>query len=1090
MSPPEKPKGPVKPFLGENELSNELDAWDNMFDALHDGPAAGEGNEEVMAWPTPAAEPVVAQPSRVPEPELVQPEASRTLDDFHPELEEQMTLDRAIEEGATVDHEIMPRPSRPAAPAKFADTFDSDPGETDFSDVGGSGSPSALGAILGGPPQPASTRSATPIPAADEDEVYTSASRPNLVQGSTEAHLPEDPIAPPPVPVAPKRTGPAIIRRATPGAAPVNPFANVQRSPGGNDDEPSPFGETTRVADFGEIEAQRDHARNDARHKAPTAPPPFAFSPAEAQPHIDEDDYADIEIGADASPAADAPEVAAPRRTVAHVLRRPEKSTKPPPQQVRPASDPVIEVAEAAPVEPAGEDDFSDVAAAVGASDEPIGEMIPRRRPSTPRGAAVTEPGRRPRARTTTTSMPRSPRGESTSTSATRFATTSRSSTMPRSPTTTTCRPRPGSTCRACSRRRRPPTRARACCAQVHDAGDARAAATEPPAESTRPPALVDVYPRVKTPTSVPPLGLLRELGPEMEGREDDIIRDSADTLGGVGAPVPRSRPRLQTPMPFADEGAEVEPSIDLEAIQFPEQVQPLPTSQLDEEAAQLLEIYERELATIDEAATSAALRIEAGRLCERLGENDRARSHYDAALLADPRATAALRGLRRIARASGDLVEATRHLDAEIAVAGALERRPLGHYRIDLLLASGEHDLARVAVGEILDSAPSDVRGLLAHLELAFLDGRADEFGSGLEQLAHAVTDNELRAAAQSARGVLAAHQNDSASAATWFAAAAESDPASLGARLGAIRHAAAKQDGEGTAHAMLELARQVEVSDPVTAAALALRAQHWTTGETALAAAQLASQAMPADPLVTRIAAETAMATNDPGRGQRAAMAAWASNAWRRRPSARTPPRVPPSSIRHVAPSCGAPRSSSTPATITPPHNCEPRMSLPRRHSSRSMSIFPWPPTGNANVRACGQHSGSSVRASSMLRSKCCSRGTSITPPRSRSPRHSPRHLPPRGDGASVRACSPSSPPRRASSSIATSPSCGAHSRGKKPSARRRRPIRSITTRSSVRPSPRSKPGTECSSTRTGPRPPRMRPRSRSRTDSAIAT
>src|SRR5262249_7696254 len=269
----------------------------------------------------------------------------------------------------------------------------------------------------------------------------------------------------------------------------------------------------------------------------------------------------------------------------------------------------------------------------------------------------------------------------------------------------------------------------------------------------------------------------------------------------------------------------------DLEAIQLPEQVQPLPTSQLDEEAAHTLVVYERELATVDESATSAALRVEAGRLSERLGDLDRARSHYDAALLADPRATAALRGLRRIARSQSDLAEATRQLDAEIAVAGALERRPLGHYRVDLLMASGEQDLARVAVGEILDSAPSDVRALLAQLELAFLDGRADEFGIALEQLAHAVGDPELRAAVQSARGILAAHGNDAAGAAGWFAAAAESDPASLAARPGAVRQAAANGDGETAGAALLDVARQIDTTDSMTAAALAVRAQHWAT-------------------------------------------------------------------------------------------------------------------------------------------------------------------------------------------------------------------------------------------------------------------
>ncbi|HSN28166.1 MAG TPA: hypothetical protein VLT45_17895, partial [Kofleriaceae bacterium] len=278
-------------------------------------------------------------------------------------------------------------------------------------------------------------------------------------------------------------------------------------------------------------------------------------------------------------------------------------------------------------------------------------------------------------------------------------------------------------------------------------------------------------------------------------------------------------------------------------------------------------------------ARQTAALRIEAGRLCERLGDADRARSHYDAALLADPRATAALRGLRRIARGQSDLVEATRQLDAEIAVAGALERRPLGHYRVDLLLASGEQDLARVAAGEILDSAPSDVRALLAQLELAFLDGRADEFGHALEQLAHAVTDNELRAAVQQARGALAAHHNDTGGAATWFAAAAESDPGSLGARLGAIRQAVAAGHGDAAAVALLDLAKHIQQADPYTAAALALRAQFWAKGDVAAAASQLAQAALPGEPLVARVAAETAIAAKDPvAAGQ--ALAAWAAS------------------------------------------------------------------------------------------------------------------------------------------------------------------------------------------------------------------
>jgi hypothetical protein len=369
----------------------------------------------------------------------------------------------------------------------------------------------------------------------------------------------------------------------------------------------------------------------------------------------------------------------------------------------------------------------------------------------------------------------------------------------------------------------------------------------------------------VKTPTSVPPL---RDASPS----------STLQGMPAIGGDV-RPAPRVVAPRAEYVEPPELEPTIDLEAVQLPEQVQPLPSSQLDDDAAAALVVYERELASVDESSTSAALRVEAGRLCERLGDVDRARAHYDAALLADPRATAALRGLRRIARASSDLVEATRQLDAEIAVAGALEKRPLAHYRVDLLLASGEQDLARVAAGELLDSAPSDVRALLAQLELAFLDGRADEFGTALEHLAHAVTDNELRAAAQVARGLLATQHADHAGAATWFAAAAESDPGSLGARFGAIGHASAAGDRAAAAAAYLELARQLETTDPATCAALALRAQHWAGGEIGAAAARLAAAAMPAEPLVMRAAAETAAQNTADLAAAGEAFAAWAS-------------------------------------------------------------------------------------------------------------------------------------------------------------------------------------------------------------------
>jgi cellulose synthase operon protein C len=805
----DKKGGPPKPFLGETELSSELDAWDEMFDNLHGAPEADALGAAPMEWPAPTEAPPVL---RVPEPALTQPDASRTLDDLSPgfeargdtELDEQMTLDRAIVEHRPRVQEWSPNPD-----------------ETDFSAVGSETPPAALGHMLGSaadlpqwaddddidagetkimPPDPEAVRGPV-VPAGGwdhEEDVYTSASRPN-VKAAPGDHSREDPIAPPPKPVPPvKRTGPAIIRR-TPLSIPV------QTPP----QEPSrDFAESTRIADVGEMEAKAEESRRaDMRSKAKTAPPPMSFTPAvyERAESSDDDDY-EIEIGAtddDAREPTPVPVAPAPRRTVAHVVRRtetPKPATKP--QPVRPQ--PVV----ARNRGPAAEDDFSDVAAAV---EYPIEKphMLGRAPMHSnfdagPDEAAIDD------------QMPTEYVPEDIDIEASEDAYVALNNQLDD---------------------------------QLDVPVDDSAIESSMPAETPvpqehgdpgitqidRPPALMDLYPRVKRPTSVPIMP----------------------------APV-RARPQS-----LAEEGQEIEPVIDVEAIgadsQWPEQQPPVPSSQLDDDAAASLLIYEREIPTVDEPTASAALRIEAGRLCERLGDVDRARAHYDAALLADPRATAALRGLRRIARAQSDLVEATRQLDAEIAVAGALERRPLGHYRVDLLMAIGETDLARVAVGELLDSAPSDVRALLAQLELAFLDGRAEEFGKALEQLAHAVTDNELRAAVQQARAMLAAHHSDNSAAVTWFAAATESDPGSLGARFGAIREAAAQRDGESASRAMVDLASGLVESDPATAAALALRAQHWSSGGSGAVAAQLAMAAMPGDPLVARVTAESSLAAGD---------------------------------------------------------------------------------------------------------------------------------------------------------------------------------------------------------------------------------
>ena len=831
MSTGKPPKGtPGKPFLADDDLLSELDAWDATFDALHTEEPVAKDAPPPMEWPAPTA----ADPTQLTQ---VPPEANETIAYSDSDLDAQMTLDAALDEpnDPTMDRTFAGT-ARPVA--NFDETFDVDPAETDFSVVGASGQPAALGEMLGRPStllpiddddDPATRidlespqRAITRPPELDEieeddEEVFTSASRPNRAPAPPDENDFEDTIAPPPVPEAPRRT-PAIVRR-TQASIPAISLPREDKLTPARGVDVSAFAEETRIQDIGEMQAGRQASK--------TLPPP-----------IEEDEY-ELEIGGadDNAPVAaiDVEPVSRPVARTAHVVRRAETPTRPPPVVHAPIEigddDEVSMELDAdepddrafAPSEPADEDDFSDVAAAVGATDDVLEASRPTITPRPQQASGITPLPPHDIA-------PRSgPAAELDD------ALSGLDLDDEHDPT-----PLP--------------------VPQIDDFD--LPSSPEAPKRPSRPPALVDLYPRVKTPTSVPPLGPPPE-APTRTPSGLPAFHDENDAATTVGARAIR----LQTSIPVEVEAPDPEPEIDLDGPVrgWPEQVPPLASTSLDEAAAQSLLVFERELSTLDDSAATANLRIEAGRLCERLTDLDRARAHYDAALLADPRATAALRGLRRLARASGDLLEAVRHLDAEISVAGALERRPLGHYRIDLLMASNDQDMARVAVGEILDSAPSDVRALLAHLELAFLDGRADEFGSALEQLAHAVTDPELRAAVQSARGALAAHHNDTTAAATYFAAAAESDPASLSARIGAVRHAAAQADGEKAGRALLDLARQVEAVDPITAAAAAIRAQQWIAGEVATAAAGVAIAAAPTDPLVARLAAETSLVADE---------------------------------------------------------------------------------------------------------------------------------------------------------------------------------------------------------------------------------
>jgi hypothetical protein len=832
-TPPGKPGkgGAPKPFLGDDDLS-ELDAWVETFDALHMGPEPGGQPASVALDATELVS--------IDSPALGSPAADAAIPH---ELPAERTPD-----GMYVDER---------APTS-ADAAGGDPHETDFSGLAGipASAPRrsyAAASRIGDDDDDAF--------GSDDDEVFTSASRPGAP--APDDAVEDDDLAPPPAPEP--RRGPAIVRRV-PVAAPID--RRDERSAADSD---SMFSEQTRVADFTELERR-------------------VFSSRQSQPAVappDDDDYVDIEVSDDRLGAPETPvlEVHATSRRTAHVLRRLDPGTRPPPVSGPLPRIPERDLGEDSgsrrpPSRPGSEDDFSDVAAAVGAdeSEDLVLPEIPRRASARgiPTAIPEIEHDRRPRA-----SLDDALAGlrtgeldgfdEPSDFDPNAFDDAGQLDEPQGFDPNAFDEPVAGSLADrrafddpnefddpddfAIPARPLPP---HIPALPPMPVIERRTPPTSPP-PVVRPVAAAGDYPRIKTPTSVPPIGV-RGGEPPAQPR--------TPTPSQLGVTVARPL-RLATPLPLhPDVQIGAEPALDLESVarSWPEQVAPLPTATLDEASAQALLIYERELATVDDGPGSAALRIEAGRLCERLTDFERARGHYDAALMLDPRATPALRGLRRLARTSGDLAEAIRHLDAEISVAGALERRPLGHYRVDLMMASNEQDLARVAAGELLDQAPSDVRALLAQLELAFLDGRADEFGVALEQLAQAVSDTELRAALQSARGGLAAHHDDTVAAASWFGAAAQSDPSALAALLGAIRQATAASQAESAARALVDLARQLETTDPITAAAAAVRAQQWSDGEPAALAAALAAAAAPADPLVARLAANHVGPGGDP--------------------------------------------------------------------------------------------------------------------------------------------------------------------------------------------------------------------------------
>ena len=316
-------------------------------------------------------------------------------------------------------------------------------------------------------------------------------------------------------------------------------------------------------------------------------------------------------------------------------------------------------------------------------------------------------------------------------------------------------------------------------------------------------------------------------------------------------------------------------PTFDLSAMSFSDELG-LDSAELAAQTDALraeLVLYERELANDEFAPRAKEFRLEAGELCERLGEIERARLHYEEALGHDPQMAPALRALRRIEGSTGDWSAALNYLDAELEAASEAEKQALSAHRVDVFMAVGEQDLARVVVGEILDADPGNVRALLANLELAFVDERDDEFDETLDRLASTLASPPLTSCMHMLRGRLSERPVGQPSGDLATAIRAYRQAADAGAANALVALALAAQqmgDLEAATKAIARLAgSDFEAREPGYAAALQWRRACWAAmsgdAKDARNALMAAAGLQAGGPLVLADLAELTLAEED---------------------------------------------------------------------------------------------------------------------------------------------------------------------------------------------------------------------------------
>ncbi len=359
-------------------------------------------------------------------------------------------------------------------------------------------------------------------------------------------------------------------------------------------------------------------------------------------------------------------------------------------------------------------------------------------------------------------------------------------------------------------------------------------------------------------------------------------VGDTPSKIGRAAPPRPATTTGDRTPAKLQLDGfwIELEPSLEQRPLKIAARanevmpdlsaavvVQRQPTH-AERDPRDQLQMYEREIALCTDDNARASLHHDAGRAALAVEDAERAAAHFEAArtVASSPFAALAIRALRRWAVARGAMGDAAQLVATEIATAAPREQRALSRHLGDLWLAAGEYGHATGVVEELRD-AQSPFARCLVLLEAAVAERDSARIASVLEQ-ALAAAPAPLRDSLQFARGVVALQRRDMTDADRWFPLTSSSDLSLV--RLDAIRHTALQGEAEIAGAALLELAHHVELDDPTTAAALALRAQSWMSGsrtemikQSVATAGELALRAMPRDPLVCRVVAEHALAT-----------------------------------------------------------------------------------------------------------------------------------------------------------------------------------------------------------------------------------